>query len=320
MGTGRHRVRMRVWIVCLLLALVIGSLNARGGRLSSSSSRSTGSSRSSSSSSRSRSTIFIPNSRPSTTHSSGSIFSETEDSNSIWSSSEDSNSIWSSSEDSNSIWGKTKSKSDDSDESGESDESTDDGDQLAEVTLAVTLEEQVASLRNGTQTNNRTLSRLEAFYEELERRILRLEAANNGTRDVPESVDESLTSPAPETTTYTPCCRKIKLKSRGSMTRYRASDAFLGVYVLDEGTEEGLTYRKVPGPGPGSETILSITCGQDTLIGFYTEEDFRRCRDPVLNFVSGFSGSCITGPSLFTVSHNNGETVIGRRMILCVLC
>merc|ERR1712080_606266 len=184
MGTGRHRVRMRVWIVCLLLALVIGSLNARGGRLSSSSSRSTGSSRSSSSSSRSRSTIFIPNSRPSTTHSSGSIFSETEDSNSIWSSSEDSNSIW----------GKTKSKSGDSDESGESDESTDDGDQLAEVTLAVTLEEQVASLRNGTQTNNRTLSRLEAFYEELERRILRLEAANNGTRDVPESVDESLTS------------------------------------------------------------------------------------------------------------------------------
>merc|ERR1711890_139810 len=227
MGTGRHRVRMRVWIVCLLLGLVIGSLNAR-------------------------------------------------------------------------------STSDDSDESDESSESTDDGDQLSEVTLAVTLEEQVASLRNGTQTNNRTLSRLEAFYEELERRILRLEAANNGTRDVPESVDESLTSPAPETTTYTPCCRKIKLKSRGSMTRYRAPDAFLGVYVLDEGTEEGLTYRKVPGPGPGLETILSITCGQDTLIGFYTEEDFRRCRDPVLNFVSGFSGSCITGPSLFTVSHNNG--------------
>merc|ERR1711890_150256 len=148
MGTGRHRVRMRVWIVCLLLGLVIGSLNAR-------------------------------------------------------------------------------STSDDSDESDESSESTDDGDQLAEVTLAVTLEEQVASLRNGTQTNNRTLSRLEAFYEELERRILRLEAANNGTRDVPESVDESLTSPAPETTTYTPCCRKIKLKSRGSMTRYRASDASL---------------------------------------------------------------------------------------------
>merc|ERR1712080_754497 len=181
-----------------------------------------------------------------------------------------------------SIWGKTKSTSDDSDESDESDESTDDGDQLAEVTLAVTLEEQVASLRNGTQTNNRTLSRLEAFYEELERRILRLEAANNGTRDVPESVDESLTSPAPETTTYTPCCRKIKLKSRGSMTRYRASDAFLGVYVLDEGTEAGLAYRKVPGPYPGSETVLSN------------------------RFQSGFSGSCITGPSQFTVSHNDG--------------
>merc|ERR1712080_59317 len=205
-----------------------------------------------------------------------------------------------------SIWGKTKSTSDDSDESDESDESTDDGDQLAEVTLAVTLEEQVASLRNGTQTNNRTLSRLEAFYEELEREYYALKQQTMG-RDVPESVDESLTSPAPETTTYTPCCRKIKLKSRGSMTRYRASDAFLGVYVLDEGTEAGLAYRKVPGPYPGSETVLSITCGQDTLIGFYTEEDFRRCRDPVLNFVSGFSGSCITGPSLFTVSHNNGE-------------
>jgi len=90
------------------------------------------------------------------------------------------------------------------------------------------------------------------------------------------------------------------------MTRYRASDAFLGVYVLDEGTEAGLAYRKVPGPYPGSETVLSNRCGEDTLLGFYTEEDFMRCRDPVLRFQSGFSGSCITGPSQFTVSHNDG--------------
>merc|ERR1712002_1011862 len=91
-----------------------------------------------------------------------------------------------------------------------------------EVGQAATIEEQVSTLRNETQTEKETLTRLEAFFEELERRILRLEAANNGTRGVTELV----TSPAPETTTNLPCCQKIKLKSRNDHSLIRQ---FLGV-------------------------------------------------------------------------------------------
>jgi len=194
------------------------------------------------------------------------------------------------------LTGSLRSEPDDSAESDESDESFDE---LKEVTLAVTLEEQVASLRNGTQTNNQTLSRLEAFYEELERRILRLEAANNGTRDIPESVDESLTSPAPETTTNLPCCSQIKLKSRGSMTNYGISSAFLGVYQYQVGEDTELfSYHKL---GTG-DNILSNSCNTWNLRGYNTIADSQECEEPTIQFHTGFSGSCITGPTLFTVS------------------
>merc|ERR1711962_1530744 len=102
-----------------------------------------------------------------------------------------------------------KSDDDESTESMESNELIED--EAEEVGQAATIEEQVSSLQNETQTKKQTLTRLEAFFEELERRVLRLEAANNGTREVTESVPESMTSPAPETTTNLPCCQKIKL-------------------------------------------------------------------------------------------------------------
>merc|ERR1711962_331201 len=85
------------------------------------------------------------------------------------------------------------------------------------------------------------LTRLEAFFEQLERRILRLEEANNGTRGVTESVHESMTSPAPETTTYTPCCQKIKLKSRKTNSNHHP---FLGVYQKFDTESAGLFYAK----------------------------------------------------------------------------
>jgi len=125
-------------------------------------------------------------------------------------------------------------ESEESDELNDSDETTEN--EPEEVGQAANIEEQVSSLRNETQTKKQMLTRLEAFFEQLERRILRLEAANNGTRGVTESAQESMTSPAPETTTNVSCCQKIKLKSR----KYTDSDhTFLGVY-----TKKSFGYMK----------------------------------------------------------------------------
>merc|ERR1712133_280499 len=184
MGLG-ERVRMRLCQVCLVLWLLIGSLNARRGSLS---------------------------------HSESRIIK--------------------------------RSISDDPD-----DEYYDYEDEPEEVGQAATIEEQVSTLQNETQTKKQTLTRLEAFFEQLERRILRLEEANNGTREVTESAHESITSPAPETTTYTPCCHKIKLKSRKTNSNHHP---FLGVYhKYDTETSTELFYAK---EGEEDEEILTSKC------------------------------------------------------------
>jgi len=212
---------------------------------------------------------------------------------------------------------------DDDDESTESEESDElnDSDETAEnepeeVGQAANIEEQVSSLRNETQTKKQTLTRLEAFFEQLERRILRLEEANNGTREVTESVHESITSPAPETTTYTPCCHKIKLKSRKTNSNHHP---FLGVYVYDnfdaeDDSPEVFNYEKF---SEGGE-ILSTTCGNG-LKGVYSV--FDECEDYIFNFVSGFTGSCITGPKLYTVQwYNEGQRIWEEDDTLTIVC
>merc|ERR1712126_768384 len=160
---------------------------------------------------------------------------------------------------------------------------------------AATIEEQVSTLQNETQTKKQTLTRLEAFFEQLERRILRLEEANNGTREVTESVHESITSPAPETTTYTPCCHKIKLKSRKTNSNHHP---FLGVYHKhDTETSTELFYAK---EGEEDEEILTSKC-ENELVGFYGIDDDECDLEEKFKFVSGFTGSCITGPKLCSV-------------------
>jgi len=191
---------------------------------------------------------------------------------------------------------------DDDDESTESEESDElnDSDETAEnepeeVGQAATIEEQVSSLRNETQTKKQTLTRLEAFFEQLERRILRLEAANNGTRGVTESSQESITSPAPETTTNLSCCQKIKLKSR----KYTDADhTFLGVY-----TKKHFGYIKFS----NEREIISDSCNHNEWVGYYSQEDQSECRNPKYKFTSGFTEPCITGPNTYTVLHLNNE-------------
>merc|ERR1711962_971055 len=168
-------------------------------------------------------------------------------------------------------------------------------DEPVEIGQAATIEEQVSSLRNETDTKKQTLTRLEAFFEELERRILRLEAANNGTRGVTESVHESMTSPAPETTTYTPCCQKIKLKSRKTNSNHHP---FLGVYQKFDTESAGLFYAK---EGEEDEEILTSKCENGQLVGFYDIDTDECDLEEKFKFVSGFTGSCITGPKLYTV-------------------
>merc|ERR1712126_157540 len=135
---------------------------------------------------------------------------------------------------------------------------------------AATIEEQVSSLRNETQTKKQTLTRLEAFFEELERRILRLEAANNGTRGVTESVPESMTSPAPETTTNLPCCHNIKLKSR------KTDHFLLGEYNIIDTEDDVIEYRSRRRIGIierlGYLRILSNSCNQTVMAGYYHED------------------------------------------------
>merc|ERR1712126_629423 len=192
---------------------------------------------------------------------------------------------------------------------------------------AATIEEQVSSLRNETQTKKQTLTRLEAFFEQLERRILRLETANNGTRGVTESVPESMTSPAPETTTNLPCCHKIKLKSRNTHASIRP---FLGVYVYNKLDEEDLSvevdfevfyYAKF---SEGRET-LSNAC-QNNLAGFNSihdecGEEKLKFESGFLNFESGFTGSCITGPKLYTVHwYNEGQDIWEEDDSLSIVC
>merc|ERR1711962_589764 len=266
--TGRDRVRMRVW---LLLCLLIGSLNALlihdpwRPRPTPSSSGSSGSIRTSgegggtsilsgedaggesiggddifgkggrsSSSARtgSSSLIMLNPPRRTTPSSSGSIRTSGQaGGTSIFDTqgSAGGTSIFGKSDDDESTESMESNEFDDSDEMIE--------DELEEVGQAATIEEQVSSLHYETQIKKQTLTRLEAFFEQLERRILRLEVANNGTREVTESVPESMTSPAPETTTNLPCCQKIKLKSRktGSLNH-----PFVGVYDIFSMEEDSI--------------------------------------------------------------------------------
>merc|ERR1712002_1167934 len=169
-----------------------------------------------------------------------------------------------------------------------------------EVGQAATIEEQLSSLRNETQTKKETLTRLEAFFEELERRILRLEEANNGTRGVTESVHESMTSPAPETTTNLPCCNQIKLKSRN--TRLHSLQPFLGVYdILQANIVLNPNENVFEGFSQEGTSYLSNIDNQNELVGWLRQSDAEDYELPALKFVSGFTGSCITGPKLYTV-------------------
>jgi len=226
---------MRVWLVCILLCLVIRSLDAKDGSSSLSSSGS----------------MILKRSIPD----------------------DDDNST----------------ELEESDELDDSDETTDN--EAEEVGQAATIEEQVSSLRNETQTKKQTLTRLEAFFEELERRILRLEAANNGTRGVTESEQESMTSPTPVTTTNLPCCHKIKLKSR-KMKQH----LLLGVYNIIDTEDDVIEYRKLN----GFWGFLSNSCNQTEMAAYKFEHDSRECRDPKLKILTGFTGSCFTGPKLYS--------------------
>merc|ERR1712002_1073166 len=198
------------------------------------------------------------------------------------------------------------------------DEFDDEMTEPEEVGQAATIEEQVSSLRNETQTKKQTLTLLEAFFEELERRILRLEAANNGTRGVTESVPEYMTSSAPDTTTNLPCCQKIKLKSRKSTILHHP---FVGVY--DAFSHGPIVDWPVFNYGKFSEggEIISNYCDGTELVGYYSIEDSRACSDPKFKFLSGFTGSCITGPKLYTVQwYNEGQDIWEEDDSLTIVC
>merc|ERR1712180_578646 len=218
---------------------------------------------------------------------------------------------------------RSKPQTDDYDDDDDDDEYSTEQieDEPEEIGQAATIEEQVSSLRNETDTKKQTLTRLEAFFEQLERRILRLEVSNNGTRGVTESVPESITSPAPETTTNLPCCQKIKLKSRNRGVSY--VDEFLGVYVYNKLEPEDLSgevdfelfyYEKFSG---GGET-LSNAC-ENELAGFNSIHD--ECGEEKLKFESGFTGSCITGPKLYTVQwYSEAMDVWNEDDTLSIVC
>jgi len=305
----------------------------------------------------------------------------------------------------------------------ESEPEPEEGDQ------AVTIEEQVSSLRNETQIKKQKLTRLETFFEQLERRILRLEEANNvgyprvhetedteyrvmvvevgqsvtlvcdhtledetlyslkwyingmeffryipsespqvavfefpmfvvsnsssptrlvlrnislesgggyfrceissvapefqtesrvmviQTVGVTESVQESMTSPAPETTTNLPCCQKIKLKSKktGSLNH-----PFVGVYDISSTGPQLWTYRKFHEGGE----ILSNYCNLNVpMSGFYSEVDLLECNNIKFKFMSGSTGSCITGPKLYSVQwYNEGQGFWEEDDTLSIVC
>merc|ERR1711962_1004075 len=293
--TGKDRVRMRVWLLLLFFYVVWGGRSSSSARTGSSS------------------LIMQPLYTPRRTTPRSIRTSGQAGGTSIFDSqgSAGGTSIFGKSDDDESTESMESNEFDDSDEMIE--------DEAEEVGQAATIEEQVSSLQNETQTKKQTLTRLEAFFEQLERRILRLEAANNGTRGVTESVPESMTSPAPETTTSLPCCQKIKLKSR-----FRAPiRSFLGVYVYNKLEPEDLSvevdfewfyYEKF---SEGRET-LSNGC-ENELAGFNSIHD--ECGEQKLKFVSGFTGSCITGPKLYTVQwYNEGQGFWEEDDSLSIVC
>jgi len=302
-----------------------------------------------------------------------------------------------------------------------------------EAGQAVTIEEQMSSLRNETQLKKEKLTHLEAFFEQLERRILRLEEANNvgylrvhdtedtepgvmvvevgqsvtlvcdhtleedtlyslkwymngmeffryipsespqvavfdfpmfvvsnsslptrlvlrnislesgggyfrceissdapefetdsgvmviQTVEVAESVLESMTSPAPETTTNLPCCHKIKLKSRKTSSLHHP---FIGVYdiINDYDNISNMEFYYVKFSEEG-EIILRNNCHENELTGFYSEAEFRDCRLAKFKIVSGFTDSCITGPKLYSgLWYDKGQDIWEEDDSLTIVC
>merc|ERR1712080_427780 len=66
-----------------------------------------------------------------------------------------------------------------------------------ELGLMENMREDVRKLENQTLTQNERLSRMENLFEELKRRILRMEGAKNGTQGTTAAMEEVTTQPSP---------------------------------------------------------------------------------------------------------------------------
>jgi len=177
-----------------------------------------------------------------------------------------------------------------------------------ELAAIETMSENVRQLENETLIQNEALSRIENLSEDLLTRILRLEAANNGTQGTTQynritaERNEVTTQASPPVTTQVEagCCDRIRLISKGSMTRDPKVSTFIGVYDYKVIAGDRFAYMMTS----HTDNVISNSCeDENDTLGFMYERDYNVCNWNLVSFMGGSFSSCITGPSTFTVRH-----------------
>jgi len=132
----------------------------------------------------------------------------------------------------------------------------------------------------------------------------RPEYSGDNLNTCPGYNDKEFTLPKIQAPVGEPCCSRIKLNATGSLTEDSVVSKFPGLYEYEALDGVNFVYKK-----NNVDQVLTNACGEpNELIGYGFVRDFNVCNWSLMEFTEGFTGSCITGPTSFTVRHYSENT------------
>merc|ERR1719228_643124 len=132
----------------------------------------------------------------------------------------------------------------------------------------------------------------------------RPEYSGDNLNTCPGYNDKEFTLPKIQAPVGEPCCSRIKLNATGSITEDSVVSKFPGLYEYEALDGVNFVYKK-----NNVDQVLTNACGEpNELVGYGFVRDFNVCNWSLMHFTEGFTGSCITGPTSFTVRHYAEET------------
>merc|ERR1712080_705591 len=157
----------------------------------------------------------------------------------------------------------------------------------------------------GPWSRGREYQALEGWLNALQELMVRPEySTDSPTTQCPGYNDIEFTLPKIQAPPGEPCCSRIRLNATGSVTEDSVVSKFPGIYEYEALDGVNFVYKK-----NNVDQVLTTACDEsNTLIGYGFVRDFNVCNWSLMEFTEGFTGSCITGPTSFTVRHYSENT------------